>query len=161
MKRVWKAKEVINGWEGKPIKIQKPDDPFDEEEAANVEVGDMTIFDAMLFISNINQIGSKQLVETLDDASKKKSLKQSLKASVKTGRIELEGEVFKWLKTVSEIVCPIAWQDNANEVYDIITEGFKKENEDEPSKSKGTKAGKKAKDDKATKEGGAEETEER
>mgnify|MGYP001596292251 CR=1 FL=1 len=121
MKRVWKAKEVIKGWEGKPIKIQMADDPFDEN--SDVEVGDMTVFGAMLVIAN------NFTCETLDDASKKKSLKQALKASVKSGLIELDAETFKWLKNASEKVCPRAWQDNANEVHDIITEGYRKENE--------------------------------
>ncbi len=125
MKRVWKAKEVIKGWQGKPIRIQMATDPFDEED--NVEVGDMTIFGAMLVIAN------NFTCETLEDSSKKRELKKALKVSLKSGRIEVEGEVFKWLKTASEKVCPRAWQENANEVHDIITEGFKKDNE--PPKS--------------------------
>ena len=122
MKRVWKAKEVINGWTGTPIKIEKPDDPFDEEEK-ETKLGKLTILDAMLVISNLFRC------ETLEDSSKKKALKQALKASMKSGLIELEGEVFKWLKTASEKASPLAWQENANEVHDIITEGFRKENE--------------------------------
>ncbi len=125
MKRVWKAKEIIKGWEGKPIRIQIAADPFDDED--NVKVGDMTIFGAMLVIAN------NFACATLEDSSKKRELKKALKASVESGRIELEGEVFKWLKTASEKVCPQAWQDNGNEVHDIITEGFTKENE--PSES--------------------------
>lgn len=121
MKRVWKAKEVIKGWEGKPLKINKNDDPFDEE--SDMNLGEVTIFDAILVIVN------NFPCETLEDSSKKKAIKQAIKTSMKTGLIELEGEVFKWLKTASEKVCPRAWQDNANEVHDIITEGFKKENE--------------------------------
>ena len=124
MKRVWRAKEVIKGWQGKPLKASLSDDPFDED--AEVEVKDVTVRDAMLIIAN------NFPCETLDDASKKKALKQAVQVSMKTGLIELDGEVFKWLKTASEKVCPKAWQDNANEVHDIITEGFKKENE--PSK---------------------------
>jgi len=142
VKRVWKAKEVIKGWEGKPIKIQMAEDPFDED--SDVEVGDLTVFGAMLVITNSFPC------ETLDDASKKKSLKQALKASVKSGTIELDGEVFKWLKVASEKVCPKAWQDNANEVHDIMTEGFKKENE--PPESKGKTEGKEEKDATPTKE---------
>ena len=155
MKRVWKAKEVIKGWEGKPIRLQIADDPFDEE--SDTEVGDMTIFGAMLVIANVAQIGGRPLCETLDDASKKKLLKQALKASMKTGLIELEGEVFKWLKGASEKVSPVLWQDNANEVHDIITEGFKKENE--PSEPAGKKKGKKEADAPPTEAGGQGETE--
>lgn len=136
MKRIWRAREVIKGWEGKPIRIQIADDPFDDE--SDVEVGDMTIFGAMLVIANVFKC------ETLDDSSKKKAIKQALKASVKSGRIELEAEEFKWLKAASEKVSPQAWQDNANEVHDIITEGFKKENE--PSKSETAKERKKRED---------------
>lgn len=142
MKRVWKAKEVIKGWEGKPLTAQKAENPFDED--SDVSVGELTIFDAMFLISNISQIGNEVLCKTLEDASKKKSLKQALKVAKKTGLIELEAEVFRWLKTASEKVCPMLWQDNANEVHDIITEGFKKENE--PSKSAGKKEGKEGKD---------------
>ena len=150
MKRVWKAKEVIKGWEGKPIRIQIADDPFDEE--SDVEVGDMTIFGAMLAISNIQQIGGEILCKTLDDSSKKKSLKQALKAAMKSGRIELEIEVHKWLKGASEKVCPIVWQDNANEVHDIISEGWRAENE--PSESAKKKALKEGKDASQTEESG-------
>ena len=142
MKRVWKAKEVIKGWEGKPIKIQMSDDPFDEE--SKVEVGDMTIFGAMLAISNVQQIGGEILCKTLEDGSKLKALKKALKASMKSGLIELEGEVFKWLVYASEKVCPLAWRDNSNEVHDILTEGFKRENE--PSKSKAKAEGKEKED---------------
>lgn len=152
MKRVWKAKEVINGWEGKPIRIQIADDPFDED--SDVEVGDMTIFGAMLAISNIQQVGGEILCKTLDDASKKKSLKQALKASMKTGLIELEPEVHKWLKGASEKVSPVVWQDNANEVHYIIDEGFKRENE--PSKSARKTQGKKEKDASPAEEVGEE-----
>ena len=131
MKRVWKTKEVIKGWEGKPIKISIAEDPFDED--SDVEVGDLTVFAAMMVVSNLCK------VETLDDASKKKMLKQSLKASIASGKIELEAEVYKWLKAASERVCPQAWQDNANEVHDILTEGYRKENDPpkSPSKAKG------------------------
>ena len=128
MKRVWKSKEVINGWEGKPIRIQIADDPFDEESI--VGVSDLTILGAMLVIAN------NYPCETLEDSSKKKAVKQALRDSIKTGLIELDGEEFKWLKTASEKICPKAWQDNANEVHDIITEGFRKENERFESKKK-------------------------
>ncbi len=134
MKRVWKAEEVIKGWQGKPIKIQMADDPFDDE--SDEKVGDMTIFGAMCFISNLAVIAGKQLCNSLDDASKKKSVRQALHASMETGRIELEPEVHKWLKAASEIVCPVAWQDNANEVHDIITDGYRKENEPKSKKAK-------------------------
>ena len=151
MKRVWKAKEVIKGWEGKPIRVTKPDEPFDSEDTST-EVCDMTVFDAMLVVANLSR------VETLDDSSKKKTLKQSLKESQQSGEIELEAEVYKWLKAASEKVSPLAWQDNANEVHDILTEGFKKENE--PSKSAAKKAAKEEADDKATKESGQSEDKE-
>ena len=121
MKRVWKAREVIKGWEGKPIRIQIAGNPFDDE--SDVTVGDMTIFAAMLVIVNLFK------AETLDDSSKKKAIKQALKASLGTGKIELEAEGFKWLKVASEKISPQAWQENGNEVHDIITEGFAKENE--------------------------------
>lgn len=134
MKRVWKAKEIIKGWQGKPIRIQMADDPFDEE--SDVEVGDMTILAAMMAISAVQQIGQEVICKTLDDASKKKSLRQALKAAVETGRIELEVEVHKWLKAASEKVSPLLWQDNANEVHDIITEGFRRENESSKSAGK-------------------------
>jgi len=136
VKRVWKAKEVIKGWQGKPLKAELDDDPFDED--SDMGLREVTVRDAMLIIAN------NFPCETLDDASKKKSLKQAIQSSMKTGLIELEGEVFKWLKTASEKVCPKAWQDNANEVHDIITEGFRKENE--PSESAKKKALKKGKD---------------
>ena len=42
MKRVCKPKVVIRGWEDKPIKINKADDPFDDEDD-KVKVGDMTV----------------------------------------------------------------------------------------------------------------------
>ena len=155
MKRVWKPKVVIKGWEDKPIKIQKADDPFDDEDD-KVKVGDMTVFDAMLVIA------ANFKVETLDDATKKKGLKKALKESQKTGRIELDSEVFKWLKTGAEKVCPVAWQENANEVYDILTEGYVKENEPTRAASESaTKAkGKKRKDAPPAEESGHPEVEE-
>ena len=129
MKRVWKAKEVIKGWNDKPIRINKTDNPFDDEDNT-LEMGDLTIFDAMLVIS-----GSFRC-ESLEDSSKKKAVRKALLAAMKSGVIELEGEEYKWLKAASEKVCPQAWQDNANEVHDIITEGFKKENEAKPKAQK-------------------------
>ncbi len=124
-KRVWKNKTIINDWRGRPIRVQQFEDPFDED--SPMQVGDMRVLDAMLHISNSFPC------KTLDDSTKKRSLKQALLASVRTGKIELEPEVFKWLKTASEQVCPVSWQDNANEVHDIISEGFTYDNE--PSKS--------------------------
>ena len=135
-KRVWKAKEVIKGWNEKPIKITGFEDPFDEDSAPALR--EMRILDAMLLI--VNRTDSK----TLEDSSKKRALKQALVKAVKTGRIELEPDVYKWLKTASEAVSPTAWQDNGNEVHDIISEGFSYDNE--PSKSAKTKASKEAPD---------------
>lgn len=152
MKRVWKAKAIIKGWQGKPLKILQYDDPFDEDETS-ASVGDMRVLDAMLVIANRFEC------KTLDDASKKKQLKQAVMASVRSGRIELEAEVYKWLKTASEQVCPVAWQDNANEVHDILTEGYAKENE--PSESKREKALKESKDATETEESTESRTEEK
>jgi len=122
MRRTWKPGDVIRGWLGNPIKIVKSDDPFDPEDKA-VGERDLTVFDAMLVVVNMTRC------ETLEDSSKSKALKQALRASRESGKIELEGEIFKWLKSASEKSCPLAWQDNANEVHDVITEGFRKENE--------------------------------
>lgn len=141
-KRIWKAKDVIKGWQDKPIRIQQFEDPFDEDSI--VEVGDMRVLDAMLVIAN------RFDCKTLDDASKKRTLKKALLASVKTGRIELEPDIYKWLKVASEQVCPMAWQDNANEVHDIISEGFRYENE--PSESAGKAKVKKGEDAPPTEE---------
>ena len=138
MKRVWKPKVVIKSWEDKPIKIQKPEDPFDDEDT-KLKLGDLTVFDAMLVIAN------RFTAESLDDASKKRDLKKALKESRETGTIELAAEIYKWMKTGAEKVCPAAWQDNANEVYDILTEGYIKENE--PSKSAAKTAAKEKEDD--------------
>lgn len=129
-KRVWKSKTTIKDWRGDPIRITQFEDPFDDDSPS--EVGDMRVLDAMLHIANSFPC------KTLDDSTKKRSLKQALLKAVKTGKIEIEPEVFKWLKTASEAVCPASWQDNANEVHDIISEGFTYENE--PSKrAKATK----------------------
>lgn len=157
MKRTWKAKEVIRGWRDKPLRIQKTEDPFDEE-STGVEVGNMTVFDAMIVITNTTQVAGKLLCTTLEDSSRKKSIKKALLASMKSGVIELEAEDFKWLKNISEIVSPVAWQENANEVHDIITEGFKKENE--PPKSAGEKKSKEKKDAPPAEKVGQSETEE-
>ena len=149
MKRVWKANQVILGWEGKPIKINKSDNPFDDEDT-DYNLGDLTTFDAMLVI--VNQMS----VETLDDSSKKKAVKQALKAATPKGKIGLEAEGYKWLKAAAEKVCPKAWQDNANEVYDIITEGYVKENEPSKATSKSKPKAKvpKEKDEAETEEDG-------
>jgi len=120
MIRIWKAKTVIKGWDDKPIRIQIADDPFDEE--STMKVGDLTTFSAMLVVANTFPC------EDLEDATKKKNLKKALKVSLKSGKIELDAEVYKWLKTASERVCPRAWNDNANEVHDILTEGYDKAN---------------------------------
>lgn len=133
MKRVWNAKEIIKSWEDKPLTAQISDNPFEED--AKAKLRELTIFAAMMIISNIAVIGNENLCTTLDEADKKKALKRALKDSMKTGRIELESEVYRWLKTASEKCCPLLWQDNANEVHDILTEGFVKENE--PSKKEG------------------------
>lgn len=124
-KRVWKAREVVKGWRGKPLRMQQLEDPFDDDSPS--ASADIRVLDIMLIIAN--GFGCK----TLDDSSKKKALKQAVLASMESGKIELEPDVFKWLKTASEAVCPAAFQDNAGEVHDIITEGFSYENE--PSKS--------------------------
>ena len=142
MKRVWKAKEVIKGWQDKPLKATVPEDPFDED--SDVKLKEITVFDAMIILCNVTSIGNEQICKTLEDGSRKKALKKALLASIKTGYIELDNEDFKFLKRVSELACPLFWQDNANEVHDILTEGFRKENE--PSESASKKKGKKGKD---------------
>ena len=131
MKRVWKAKEVIKSWEGKLIKVQMAEDPFDEDSEAGIR--SLTIFASMLIIANNHSC------ETLEDSEKKRLLKEALKSSVKSGRIELDSAVHKWLKAASVRVSPRAWQDNAEEVHRIIEEGYMKENE--PSKPKSKKTG--------------------
>lgn len=142
-KRVWKAKQVIKGWDDKPITITKTDNPFDDEDTDS-KVGSLTVFDAMFLIT------TNFKVETLDDSSKKKAVKQALLKASKSGKIELEPDIFKWLKAASEKISPIAWQDNANEVHDEIVEGFQYENE--PSKSSKKAAGKKRADAQAAEE---------
>ena len=36
MKRVYKARTVIKNWDGKPLKAQKFEDPFDEDSVSEV-----------------------------------------------------------------------------------------------------------------------------
>ena len=120
-KRVWKNKTIINDWRGRPIRVQQFEDPFDED--SPMQVGDMRVLDAMLHISNTFPC------KTLDDSTKKRSLKQALLASVRTGKIELEPEVFKWLKTASEQVCPAVFRVNGSIVYEFVKEGFAKSHE--------------------------------
>lgn len=143
MKRVYKAKTVIESWEGKPLKAMIADDPFDEDSQA--KMGELTIFAAMMAVSSVQVVGQEQLCKTLEDSDHKKALRMALKESVKTGKIELNAEAYKYLKYAAERVCPIMWQDNGREVADILTEGFAKEND--PPKSKGKTQGKKEKDD--------------
>ncbi len=129
--RVWKAKDIVKGWRETPIRIMQFEDPFDDDSPA--EVGDMRVLDAMLVIAN------RAEVKTLDAAGKARSVKKAVLKSVKSGKIELEPDVFKWLKAAAEQVCPLAWGDNANEVYDIICEGFQYDNES-PKRKKAASA---------------------
>lgn len=134
-KKVWKAKQVINNWQDKPIKAQLSDDPFDEN--TEISVREMTVRDAMLIIAN--NFDCKKM----EDSEKKRMLKEAIKESMKSGRIKLDHAVHKWLKAASEQVSPTVWQDNAEMVHAVIEEGGTLENE--PSKSRKAKTGKEGK----------------
>ena len=122
MERTFKAAQVINNWREKPIRVQVVEDPFADEEAQIVVMGDLTTLDAMLIIVNNHKC------QSIEESEKARKIKQALFKSGRKGKIILDQADHKWLVEVSKRICPPVWNDNAEMVLQIIEEGYSKEN---------------------------------
>ncbi len=118
MKYICKAQEVVNGWNGKPIRIRQPEDPEDER-SANITV-DATIYDIMQVIV------FNAPYKTLDDSKEGRRMAEALEESRKSNFIEIDQGTHNWLKHQSEIVAPQIFRINGEIVDSLIREGWEK-----------------------------------
>ena len=121
MKYKWNAKEVVNGWNGKPIRIPSQEDPYDEK--SPIVVLDATILDVMQII--INNASYK----TLEDSREGRRMAEALEESRKTDSIQIDQGTHNWLKKQSELISPQIFRVSGELIDNIIREGYRRETE--------------------------------
>lgn len=128
MKRIWKAKDTVEGWNSKPIRIPRPEDPDDDN--SPVITADATVRDVM------NLVASNAPYKTIEDSKEGRRVAEALEEAKKSGVIELDQGSHNWLKKASETICPQIFRINGEIVHDLIAEGYKRENEPKGKKEK-------------------------
>lgn len=122
MDRTWKANTVIVGWNDRPLKLMQVEDPFDADGTEEPTLRELTVLDAMLIVTN------NYSCKTMEESEKKRLVKKALLKAGRKGSIVLDSSPHKWLVEIAKTVCPPVWQDNAEMVFDILSEGYAKVN---------------------------------
>lgn len=121
MKYTWKAREIVNGWNGKPIRIPRQEDPDDEKSA--VITVDATVSDVMhIIVTNSSY-------KTIEDSKEGRRLAEALEESRKSEVIELDQGTHTWLKKQSEAVSPQIFRISGEIVDELIRERYHRDNE--------------------------------
>ncbi len=107
---------ILNGYNGKPIKLQIREDEGDVLESKEAKLD---------FILRI--ILNNAPLQTQQDSINGMRLAQSLDAAEET--IELDDGVHDWLKPIAEKLTPTIFRVNGNIVYVHVCEGFEKSHE--------------------------------
>lgn len=118
MKYTWNGSKTVEGWNGKPIKFPRREDP--EDENSPVVTVDATIRDVMTII-----VGNAQF-RTIEDSKEGRRLAEALEESKKSGVISLDQGTHNWLKKQSETIAPQVFRLSGEIVDNLIREGFEK-----------------------------------
>jgi hypothetical protein len=121
MKYKWNAKEIVNGWNGKPIRIPVQEDPNDEK--SPIKIMDATIRDVMLILAN------NASFKTLEDSREGRRMVEALEESRKTDSVEIDQGTHNWLKKQGEAIIPQVFRVSGEIIDNIIREGYRRTTE--------------------------------